>query len=130
MSGLRGPDVFNKVRPARIRRLPTADRLAGDMLGLPNFTKKKEYMSIQCETHSHLLSARTVRERYGVTGRTLDRWLTRPSLAFPRPIRINGRKYWYEADLMAWERSRHALSAPTDLHPTDRDPVPGIHSPK
>jgi len=52
------------------------------------------------------LPARQVWERFGVTDRTLDRWLANPSLVFPRPIFINGRRY-FDADQIAdWERAQ------------------------
>lgn len=53
-----------------------------------------------------LLPARVVWSRYGVTDRTLSRWLDDLKLSFPRPVLINSRRYWREADLVAWERSR------------------------
>jgi predicted DNA-binding transcriptional regulator AlpA len=53
------------------------------------------------------LPAKLVWQRYSVTDRTLDRWLTRPELRFPKPIAvINGRRYWSLAELEAWERER------------------------
>lgn len=55
-----------------------------------------------------LLPARKVWERYGVADRTLDRWLTRPELRFPRPVVVNRRRYFRESDLLAWERFRAA----------------------
>jgi len=39
----------------------------------------------------------------GVTPRTIDRWLRKEAVAFPRPIYINGRKYWRIADLEKWD---------------------------
>ena len=56
--------------------------------------------------HDRLLPARRVCERYDVTDRTLDRWLGREALAFPRPLRISGRRYWYERELVTWERAQ------------------------
>jgi predicted DNA-binding transcriptional regulator AlpA len=117
------------------RRLLTADRF--DLLtdGLRRSRRqrnlRKKYRMVTqslVDTHSNLLSARTVRERYGVTGRTLDRWLVRASLAFPQPLRINGRKYWFETELTAWERSRLALSTPADPRAGGHHSAPGVHS--
>jgi|RhiMethySRZTD1v2_1073278.scaffolds.fasta_scaffold4843472_2 predicted DNA-binding transcriptional regulator AlpA len=48
--------------------------------------------------------------RYGVTAMTLWRWDHDPSVNFPKPIRINRRKYRDEAELEAWERQRAALA--------------------
>jgi predicted DNA-binding transcriptional regulator AlpA len=50
------------------------------------------------------LSARQVCERYGVTAMTLWRWLRDSEMEFPQPIYINGRRFWNERDLIAWER--------------------------
>ena len=57
-------------------------------------------------TTNTLLPARVVWSRYGVVERTLARWLDDGRLCFPRPVLINGRRYWREADLVEWERSR------------------------
>jgi hypothetical protein len=56
-----------------------------------------------------LIPARRVWERFNVTDRTLARWLDKPDLNFPRPVMtINGRRYWDEDVLDAWERDRAA----------------------
>lgn len=52
------------------------------------------------------LSAPQVQKRYGITDMTLWRWLRNSDLSFPRPIVINRRRYFVEADLIAWERAR------------------------
>jgi predicted DNA-binding transcriptional regulator AlpA len=44
--------------------------------------------------------------RYNVTSMTLWRWDQDPAMNFPKPIRINGRKYRDEDELEAWERAR------------------------
>lgn len=51
----------------------------------------------------YFLSATPTRARYGVSGMTIFRWLADPTLGFPQPIRINGRRYWRLADLQAFE---------------------------
>ena len=56
--------------------------------------------------------------RYGVTDRTIDRWLERGIL--PQPLRINRYRYWRESDLQRFERERfsaasnHATAATPD----------------
>ena len=51
-----------------------------------------------------------VRARYGgVSDMTLWRWLHDDDLGFPKPIRINGRRFWSEDQLVAWERSQAVL---------------------
>lgn len=58
-----------------------------------------------------LLPTRKVWGRYDTTPRTLDRWLAREELGFPKPIVINGRRYWHENKLIEWERSRATAKA-------------------
>jgi predicted DNA-binding transcriptional regulator AlpA len=50
-------------------------------------------------------------QRYGVSAMTLWRWDHDPRVNFPKPIRINRRKYRDEAELEAWERKRAAVDA-------------------
>ena len=50
--------------------------------------------------------AKQVCERYGVSDRTLDRWLADPEMEFPRPLVINNRRYFSDPELTAWERGR------------------------
>jgi len=50
-----------------------------------------------------------MRGRYDVTNRTLDRWIISEQRDFPKPIMINGRRYWDQAEVEAWERSRAAM---------------------
>src|SRR6516164_438773 len=57
-----------------------------------------------------LLPDREVAARYGVTTRTLWRWDHRPQLGFPRPIRINGRKYRRECELDEFDRAHHGIA--------------------
>ena len=57
-------------------------------------------------------SAPQVRARYsGISDMTLWRWLHDEELGFPQPIRINGRRFWTEEALTAWERSHAAVQA-------------------
>ena len=60
------------------------------------------------DTSSNLIPAPAVWRRYGKTDRTLDRWLQDPRLNFPRPTVIRGRRYFREAELVAWERAQAA----------------------
>lgn len=45
-----------------------------------------------------------VAARYGVVVRTVENWLADRSLGFPRPIVINGRKYYIEHELDEFDR--------------------------
>lgn len=42
----------------------------------------------------------------GVSDMTLWRWLNDPDLDFPKPIYIGRRRYWREAEILAWLESR------------------------
>lgn len=57
------------------------------------------------------LTARQVWERYNVSEMSLHRWLKNPELSFPRPIYINRRRFFREAELIAWERDRAGKAA-------------------
>lgn len=49
------------------------------------------------------IQAAAVRDLCGdVSDMTLWRWLNDPSLNFPQPIYIGRRRYWREADVIAW----------------------------
>jgi hypothetical protein len=53
-----------------------------------------------------MLPTKSVRERYQVNQRTIDRWLDDEKLNFPRPILVNNRRYFPLDQLEAWEISR------------------------
>ena len=55
-----------------------------------------------------LLPDSQVAQRYKVDPRTIARWDQRPELGFPKPVRINARKYRSIEQLENWERSRAA----------------------
>ncbi|MER8625551.1 helix-turn-helix domain-containing protein [Mesorhizobium sp. M1143] len=57
------------------------------------------------------LTAKQVLARYHITDMTLWRWLADETLAFPKPMAVNRRRYFLEADLVAWERARAAKAA-------------------
>lgn len=59
-----------------------------------------------------LIPAATVRELCGgVSDMTLWRWLDSSSLAFPRPIYISRRRYWRQADVLAWVEAQAEAAA-------------------
>ena len=50
-----------------------------------------------------LLSASSVRQQLGnISNMTLHRRLGDPELDFPKPIKINGRRYWRGIEIDAW----------------------------
>jgi DNA-binding transcriptional MerR regulator len=51
------------------------------------------------------LPTRLVSQRYGVSDRTIARWERDAGLKFPQALIINGRKYYSEDDLTAWDRA-------------------------
>ncbi|MER9524131.1 DNA-binding protein [Mesorhizobium sp. M0292] len=57
------------------------------------------------------ITARQVLARYHISDMSLHRWLNNPELSFPKPMVINRRRYFLEADLVAWERARAAKAA-------------------
>jgi hypothetical protein len=58
------------------------------------------------EQDDSLHPARFVCARYQIVGRTLSRWEVDEKLGFPKPTVIRKRRYWREAELVAWERSQ------------------------
>jgi predicted DNA-binding transcriptional regulator AlpA len=59
---------------------------------------------------SKLIPATKLRAEYlgGVSDMSLWRWMHDPALGFPQPIRIQGRRYWREADIADWLEAREA----------------------
>jgi predicted DNA-binding transcriptional regulator AlpA len=58
------------------------------------------------EVLDRLLAAKKVRERYGVSDQTIWRWLHDKNSGFPKPVRLQGRRYWRLDKLQAWEASK------------------------
>lgn len=52
---------------------------------------------------SKLIPSAAVREICGgISDMSLWRWLNDPDLGFPKPIVIQRRRYWREADVVSW----------------------------
>lgn len=47
----------------------------------------------------------------GISTMSLWRWLRDPELAFPQPIYVCRRRYWVEADVIAWLEAQAAKAA-------------------
>ena len=60
--------------------------------------------------HQAFLPAAQVRLRYGVSHMSLWRWLNNKATGFPKPIRINGRRFWKLAELEQWEDESRAAA--------------------
>ena len=59
------------------------------------------------EHDDEFVSSKRIRERYDdISDMTLWRWENDILLGFPKPIRINRRKYWRLSELISWERER------------------------
>ena len=57
-------------------------------------------------THQEHYTTRQLMERYSVCRRTLTRWTEQVGLNFPKPLRINGRRYWKVDEISQWEEAR------------------------
>jgi len=50
-----------------------------------------------------LISANAVRDLCGgVSDMSIWRWLNNPAMSFPKPVYIAKRRYWREAEIVAW----------------------------
>ncbi|MBL0404413.1 DNA-binding protein [Microvirga aerilata] len=55
----------------------------------------------------YLITAPRLRHRFGgISDMTLWRWLRDPRLQFPKPLVVNGRRYWWLRDLEEWEAAQ------------------------
>ncbi len=53
------------------------------------------------------IPANVVRELVGgISDMTLGRWLNDPGKDFPRPVYLGRRRFWREADVLAWLETR------------------------
>jgi hypothetical protein len=66
---------------------------------------------MSAEQSTDLLPRRLVAERYRVNVRTIVRWENDPDLRFPKPIEINKRRYFHEAELTLFDRTRRPVSS-------------------
>ena len=58
---------------------------------------------------TQLITATSVRNTLGgISDMCLWRWINHPDLGFPKPVVINRRRYWREADIAAWLDAREA----------------------
>lgn len=58
-----------------------------------------------------LISAKTVRELCGnISDMSLWRWLNDPALGFPRPVYIQKRRFWREAEILEWIEAREVAA--------------------
>jgi predicted DNA-binding transcriptional regulator AlpA len=57
-----------------------------------------------------LITNPAVARLFCVAPRTIFNWVIRPELGFPRPLIIGARRYFSEAEIMAW-KAAHVLGA-------------------
>ena len=75
---------------------------------MPTRTDARDLAQLPAEATTYLNAAQ-VRTRYGgVSDMALWRWLQDDDLGFPKPFRINRRRFWKASDLTAWERTRRS----------------------
>jgi predicted DNA-binding transcriptional regulator AlpA len=75
---------------------------------MPTHTDGNDLAQLPAEATTYLNAAQ-VRTRYGgVSDMALWRWLQDDDLGFPKPFRINRRRFWKASDLTAWERTRRS----------------------
>lgn len=66
---------------------------------------------IDCNPHRRIPALPVRAMCGGISDMTLWRWLNDPALDFPKPIYIGNRRYWREADVVAWLDSRADAAA-------------------
>ncbi len=54
------------------------------------------------------LTSNAICERFGITRRTLARWMVDPKMGFPKSLILNHRHYFEENEVISWERIRAA----------------------
>jgi hypothetical protein len=76
---------------------------------MPPHTIERDFSRVSVDADVVYLNAAQVRSRYGgVSDMALWRWLHDEELGFPKPYRINRRRFWKACDLTAWERTRRS----------------------
>jgi predicted DNA-binding transcriptional regulator AlpA len=76
---------------------------------MPTHTIGRDLPPASVDAETVYLNAAQVRSRYGgMSDMALWRWLQDDDLGFPKPFRINRRRFWKASDLTAWERTRRS----------------------
>jgi len=57
------------------------------------------------------VAASAVPARFAISHRTFERWLRNPTMGFPQPFRVNGRRFFSDAKLRRFKAKREAQSA-------------------
>ena len=61
-------------------------------------------MDTQTARTTRKLPSNEILNRYGITRRTLGRWMADPDLGFPKPLTLNGRHYFDLAEVESYEK--------------------------
>src|SRR5215213_7972081 len=100
--------------PSQLARTPTLGHSTGISSCAPSN-----------DPNDPLVSAKRVCDHFfgGISDMTLWRWLQDEELGFPRPLVINGRRYWRENEIVAWQaaRPRKVVTAPARQSSTDKE---------
>lgn len=64
-----------------------------------------------CNPHRRIPAGEVQKICGNVSAMTIYRWLNNAALGFPRPQYIGRRRYWREADVIAWLESRATENA-------------------
>jgi predicted DNA-binding transcriptional regulator AlpA len=76
-----------------------------------------------------LITNPAVARLFNVAPRTIFNWVVRPELNFPRPLIIGARRYFSEAQILAWKASRVMGAAPVSPAPVPPNPAFAIIGP-
>lgn len=84
-------------------------------------THEKGLKDLASVDNEKYLSSGKVRQRYDdATIMTLHRWVNHPTLGFPKPTYMNGRRYWKLSELLEYERRCAARSRGKDTEVLSR----------
>ena len=74
---------------------------------VPHAQAKVSQTAYRATAQNRRITAAQVRElNGGISDMTLWRWMHRDDLKFPRPVYIGRRRYWKEAEIIAWLESQ------------------------
>ena len=65
-------------------------------------------MTLSTEVVDQRVNTRFLMQRYNVVDRTIDRWVDDPKLDFPKPLKINNRRYWRLSEILEWEANQES----------------------
>lgn len=65
---------------------------------------------VDCNPHRRIPALAVCDLCGGISDMTLWRWLNDTALNFPRPVYIGRRRYWREAEVVAWLESRQEVA--------------------